>query len=108
MPVENPSDRIRRFADDNARAGTAAVTRVPSSVDAVQILAANPDRLRLLVYNESTQTLYLKYGSGASSTSYTVQLASGDYFECPGRYTGLVTGAWAGANGAAMVTELTV
>jgi hypothetical protein len=72
----------------------------------VTLQASNASRRLLLVYNDSTSVLYLKYGSSASSSSYTVKLAAGDYWEMPlPVYTGIVTGVWASANGSALVTE---
>jgi hypothetical protein len=72
----------------------------------VTLQASNANRRQLVVVNDSTAVLYLKYGSGASATSYTVKLAAGDYWEMPlPAYTGIVTGIWASANGFAYVTE---
>jgi hypothetical protein len=98
----------------------AEVTSVPSSTGAVELAGANPDRRGLSVYNASTAVLYLKYGSGASSSSYTVAVPASALYELPpvgpvyasgevvgGCYAGQVTGAWASENGSAKVTEVT-
>lgn len=86
---------------------TATVSSVSSSATNVTILASNASRKGAAVYNDSTQVLYLKLGTTASSTSYTVQIPSGGYFELPNPkvYTGQIDGIWASANGAARVTE---
>lgn len=83
----------------------AAVTSVTSSTT---LLAANAARRGFVVVNDSTATLYAKFGSTASTTSYTYKLLAGDSFESMiTPYSGIITGIWAAANGQAMVTELT-
>lgn len=85
----------------------ATVTSVASSATSVTLLAASARR-GATIYNDSTQVLYMKFGITASNTSYTVQLASGDYWEMPYPiYTGRIDGIWASANGNARITELT-
>lgn len=88
-------------------AGTSAVTQVASSATSVTLLSANSSRLQATIYNDSTQVLYVKFGTTASTVSYTVQLTSQAYYEVPARYTGRIDGIWASANGNAYVTELT-
>lgn len=88
-------------------ASTATCTNVSASASSVQLLAANSSRLGVTVYNDSMAVLYLKLGTTASATSFTVRLARYDYYEVPGRYTGCIDGIWTVATGAARVTELT-
>lgn len=90
-------------------AATPAVSRVNSSATNVTLQAANSARRGLLIFNESTATLYLKFGATATITSYTVQVPAGGLYELPANpiYTGIVDGLWASVNGAAQVTELT-
>ena len=102
-----------------AAPSTATVTQVPSSATSVTLQAANDLRRQLIVENASTQILYLKFGTAASSTSYTVSLPAGGIYELPpiapvvwagevvgGCYAGIVTGAWVSADGYAYVTEV--
>ena len=85
---------------------TSTVTAVTSSATVVTLLAANTARVGALVVNNSTATLYLKLGSAASLTSWSVQLDPGAYWEMPRRYyTGIITGIWSAVNGDAKVTE---
>jgi len=85
---------------------TGTVTAVASSATVVTLLAANTARVGALVVNSSTATLYLKLGSAASLTSWSVQLDPGAYWEMPRRYyTGIITGIWSAVNGDAKVTE---
>ena len=92
-----------------SRPATATASNVSSSASSVTILASNSSRKGAMLYNDSNSKLYLLFGSGtASTTNYTVQLASGTYYEVPFPcFTGQLTGIWASANGAARVTELT-
>ena len=89
-----------------ASAGT--LSSVASSATSVLLLAANPNRLGVVVVNESTATLYIKYGATASLTSYTYSIAPGATWEMPTRaYSGQIDAIWSAANGNARVTELT-
>lgn len=91
---------------DALRSSTGAKTNVTSSASSVTILAANTSRKGAAITNDSTQVLYLDVTGGTASTSsYTVQLASGDYYEVPFGFSGAITGIWASANGSARVTE---
>lgn len=89
------------------KAPTATLSNVSSSATNVTILAANTGRIGAQFYNDSTTVLYLKFGTTASATSFTVPLAAATYYELPGGYTGNIDGIWASANGTCRVTELT-
>jgi hypothetical protein len=83
-------------------------TAASDSAAAVVIVAANANRTGLIIHNNSTATLYLKYGTGAASTSLTRQIATQTTWEMPTGntiYTGAITGRWAATNGDAQVTE---
>lgn len=88
---------------------TSAVTSVAGSATSVSLLASNASRKGATFYNESTAILYLKLGATASTSSYTVQLVAGAYYELPfvKTYTGAIDGIWASANGNVRITELT-
>lgn len=95
------------FATKETRAATSAVTSVNDTASSTTLLASNANRLGFSVYNDSTVTLYLKYGATASLTSFTVPILAAGYFEDPWRYTGVVDAIWASdASGAARITEL--
>lgn len=88
------------------RPTTATLANVASSGSSVTVFAAEATVNARTVYNDSTQVLYLKFGTTASATSYTVQLAAGAYYEFPQPvYAGRVDGIWASANGNARVTS---
>lgn len=86
-----------------------AVSRVSASVTAVTLAASQVLRVGLIVYNDSTSDMYIKFGSSASSTDFSYFVLAGTTFEALNgvSYTGIVTGIWVSATGAAQVTELT-
>lgn len=86
---------------------TSTTTSVAASVVSVQLLAANTARKGFSVVNTSTtDTLYLKIGSAASTTDYTAPLLPLGYFEVPFGYVGSVFGVWGpAASGQANITE---
>jgi hypothetical protein len=89
-----------------AGAATATTSNVAASATSVQLLAANAARKGATCYNDSAADCYLKLGTTASATSFTVKLGPFAYYEIPFGYTGRVDGVWSSAAGAARVTEL--
>jgi hypothetical protein len=95
------------FSADPPTASAVALSNVTSAATNGTLLAANADRIGVLVQNDSTATLYLKYGETASATSYSVRMEPGSYWEMPQPiYKGIIDGIWSAANGAARITEL--
>ena len=89
-------------------AGSVGISRVSSSVSSVQLLAANSARLGCIIVNDSTSTLFVKFGTTSSATSFTYKLTAGLTLEFPYPcYVGRVDGIWDIANGSAQVTEVT-
>ncbi len=83
----------------------ATVTSVASATSNT-VLLASKERLGVTIFNDSTAILYIKLGTTASTTSYTVQVASKGYYELPSPvYTGIISGIWAAVNGSALITE---
>lgn len=87
--------------------GTATLSNVSGSASSVTVLAANTSRLGVVIVNDSTADLYIKFGTTASTSSFTYHLYPGQTFSDAGGYTGRIDGIWSAANGAARVTELT-
>lgn len=86
---------------------TATLSNVASSATNVTVIASNSSRIGATVYNDSAAYLYLKLGTTASATSFTIKIDPSGYYEVPFGYTGIIDGLWASANGSARVTELT-
>lgn len=91
-------------------AASATVTRVSASATSITLLSSNEERRGAVFYNDSTSICYLKFGTTASSSSFTVRLTGQSEFvldSCP-IYTGRIDAIWALASGAMQVTELTI
>lgn len=85
-------------------------TGVDSSASSVALVAANPDRIGLIIENVSTAILYVKFGGGTAANSKTgcnvVIPANTRYVMTDTVYQGALSGIWAAANGFCVVTEL--
>ena len=89
------------------RASSSAITSVNDTATSTTLLASNANRLGAMVYNDSTVDLYLKLGATASTSSFTVKMVAGSYFEVPFGYAGIIDGIWSSdASGKALLTEL--
>lgn len=89
------------------RPSTAALANIAGSVTNVTLIASNAARRGASIFNDSTSALYIKYGATASTSSFTVKVNPGGYFEVPQPcYTGIVDGIWDSATGTARVTEV--
>lgn len=84
-----------------------SLSSVVSSATNVTLLAANGNRAGVILVNDSTSTLFLKYGATATSSSYTYQIGAGVTWEMPAPiYSGKIDGIWSAANGNAVITEV--
>jgi epidermal growth factor receptor substrate 15 len=92
-------------------AGTSSSTPTSTSVagnaSSVQLLAANASRRGATLFNDSTAVMYVKLGTTASATSFTVRLLANAYYEVPFSYNGRIDGIWVSATGNCRLTELT-
>lgn len=95
------------FVTKEVRSSTPSQSSVAGSASSVSILSSNANRLGATISNDSTAALYLKLGTTASTSSYTIKLLQDDYYEVPFGYTGAIDGIWASATGNARITELT-
>lgn len=95
-------------SEGQSQADTATVTTVNDTNVSTQLLALNDNRLGATFYNTSTADLYLKFGTTASTTSFTVKIPPDGYYELPiPVYTGRIDGIWsADATGLVAITEL--
>jgi len=70
------------------------------------IATSSTGRLGCTIFNEGAGRLHATLGTATTSTtSYTVSIGSGEYYEIPMNYTGLIGGIFATA-GTARVTVL--
>ena len=100
--------QIRLLLGPSGATATATLANVTSSASNTTLQASNTSRLGWACFNDSTSALYVKFGATASTSSFSVKLLPGGYYELPAPvYTGIIDGIWDSANGAARVTELT-
>jgi len=99
---------VLKIAGAFANITSATLSNVASSASSVTIIASNTNRRKIIVCNDSTSRLLLKFGATASATDFTIALAGGAIYESPfgAVYTGIIDGIWDSANGAARVTEM--
>lgn len=73
------------------------------------MLATNTNRKAFSLTNDSTSICYVKFGSTADPTSYTIQMGPLDYYESPPLmcWVGQVDAIWVSATGNMYITELT-
>lgn len=87
---------------------TSTLSNVPAVTASTSILASNSSRKAMYLYNDSSSAMYLKFGTTASTTSFTVKVPAANFFEMPTVpiYTGALTAVWDTATGNARITEL--
>lgn len=107
IPVVLASDQTA-IQTTTATASTSAVTNVTGAVADTLVLAANAARLGATIYNNTNKRMYLKLGTGPSTTSFTLIIQRDGYYEVPFGYVGVIRAVWdTGVSGDALVTELT-
>jgi hypothetical protein len=88
---------------------TASITSVSSSAVSVQVLAANAARRGLILTNTDANVVFVKFGTTASATSFTVRIPALGNWEMTSNptYTGRIDAIWTAAgSGALVVTEM--
>lgn len=84
------------------------VTRVASATSSHLLVAANSARKALYFYNDGNAQQFIKFGTTASTTDFSVRLTSQSFFEVPlPLYLGQIDVISSSTNGAVQVTELT-
>ena len=80
---------------------------ISASLNNQTLIAGNPNRLGIAIYNDSDFYLFFKFGSIASQTDYTLKMEPNTYYETiPFHYVGVIDGVWNGVTGFARITEL--
>jgi len=95
------------FAVQNTevQGSTGTSANVTMTGAAVTLQAANSARKNVMIFNDSGVVVYVKLGSSATASSYTVKLVDQAYYELPTPvYTGIITAF--GASGTVRVTEV--
>jgi len=93
-------------SDSSVLPTTSSVTLVGDETTSTELLAANSSRKEVIITNNSTAILFLKFGTGASASSWTARLFQ--YGTVETDYKGVIHGVWSSnPGGNAQVTELT-
>ena len=118
VELKNATDDTRAtITADNAlkvdgsaarQVSTASLTSLASAATSAQLLAANSARKGLVLTNTDANGVYVKYGTTASATSFTVLIPANGYWEMPlPTYTGRIDAIWAAdGSGSLYATEL--
>jgi hypothetical protein len=100
-----------------SQGATATLANVAESASAVTLLASNASRFGWSIYNDSDAALNVKFGSGASATSFVIRVLPRGFTShkdfMGAVYTGIITGIWDSTPGttghvSARTMELTV
>jgi hypothetical protein len=86
-------------------ASSSSVNAVSTSGTSATLASASSGRLRIIVVNDSSATLYVKYGTTASAVDWTVKLAPDSTLD-EDAYTGRIDAVLSTGTGTARVTEL--
>lgn len=114
--TEGPANTLTTLQADAAKnllvarpavATVSTVTSVNGSAASVTLLASNNARKAFKLFNDSTQTAYVKEGTTATTADYSYKLLPGEFHGDSGEgcYTGKLDCIWASAVGAMKVTE---
>lgn len=104
--IEVKNDTGNPVPTTESRPTTAAVTSVDDQATSTTLIASNASARERIIQNDSASILYVKFGTTATVTDYTVKLAQDDILNT--EYTGRIDGIWsANSTGAAKITELT-
>lgn len=89
------------------RSPSAGVIAVNSTIGSVMLLSANDARVGAYFYNNSTNFIYIKLGRVATTSSFTIMLEQGGFYELHEPvYIGRIDGIFSGTGGACQITEL--
>lgn len=104
IKVTNPDGTIISSSNNTANSISSSVSVTTSNLT---VLASNSSRKGATIYNESGAIAYVKLGATASTTSYTIQIIIGAYYEVPYGYTGIIDGITSSGTAVLRISELT-
>lgn len=100
----NPSVDV--ISVQNPQGTSATATTFTSTTASSVLVSASTSRKVLTVFNGGVGTLYISPTSTATTTSFQVRLASGDYWECPERQVTMAHRAVFDTAGTAYITSI--
>ena len=102
--VDGSGVQITSFGGVSSSAPSNSSVSVTTSNTTVS--SSNTNQKGLTIYNESGAIAYIKLGSTASTSSYSIQIAIGGYYEVPFGYTGNIDGITSSGTAILRVTSL--
>jgi len=92
----------------NASASTSTISRVGAASSNTSLVAANASRIQIILFNDSNKSAFVKYGTSASSTSFSIKMPPESHHFIDGPvYSGAIDAIWeSGATGAMQITEM--
>jgi hypothetical protein len=106
MKVTNLDGTAIGSSSSSQSTSSAVTSTVSVTSSSIAILDTNPSRNGSTIYNESGATAYVKLGTIASITDYTIQMIIGSYYELPFGYKGAISGITSSGTATLRVTEL--
>lgn len=108
IPQVTGSVRVENTVNIKQVAVSASVVFVSASSNTnTTVAAANPNRLGIILYNDTNKLLYVKLGVSASLNDYTTQMAKDDNYEIPFGYQGRIDAfSPAATTGVVRITEI--
>jgi hypothetical protein len=101
VPVTLASDQVPLVA------ATSTVTSVSVTTSSTSLLASNANRKGASFYNDGGADIYLKLGTTASSSSFTVKMPANAFYELPvPLYTGAIEAIAVSGTRTVRITEL--
>lgn len=83
--------------------------QVGSTTGSVELMKEDERRRGVLIFNDSTAIMYLRFSQNASSAVYSIQIAANSSYNVPKEFVGCyMSAAWAAVNGQALVTQFYV
>ena len=86
---------------------TGTLTSVSLTTSSQVFLAANSARKGFIIYNDSSNMVFLAFAATASTTAFSTKIQAGGAFDSDIDYTGVVSGIASSASGAVRITEFT-
>lgn len=104
----NPDGTANSSSSSGPNSTNSSVTSLGNTTASALALAVNLSRLGATFFNDDTAaSVYLKMGTTASSTSFSIKIAPGGYYELPFKYIGRIDVISTVATGSLRITELT-
>lgn len=105
--VDGSGNQVTTFSSVPVAPANAIITAPNVTTTDSVILAANVNRKKFLIQNDSGRKIFIAYGAVATAVAYTILLGIGNSYESEiGDFTGVIHAITSGGSGPIRVTEL--